>query len=129
MPSYMPLNTVLPSRKYEINNGLRNQNNNRHKNEQNRKTDRKALRPLYLFSISRLYNHSEYLKLLDFVSLGAFLALNDIEGYLVTLIDCDAGLQASYMHEIILTVVACYESKALYSIEKLYCSSYHFLFL
>ena len=63
---------------------------------------------------------------LYFVSLGAFLALNYLEANLVTLIDCDTGLQASYVNKIVLTVVACYESKALDSVEKLYCSIYHF---
>jgi hypothetical protein len=70
--------------------------------------------------------HCECLQLLYFVSLGAFLALNDLEAYLVTLIDCDAGLQAGYVYKIVLTIVACYESKALDSVEKLNCSVYHF---
>ena len=70
-----------------------------------------------------------FLNLLYLIGLGALLALNDIEADLVALIDCDTGLQASYMNEIVLTIVASYESKAFDSIEKLYCSSYHFLFL
>ena len=69
------------------------------------------------------------LNLFYLISLGAFLTLNDIEANLVALIDCDTGLQASYVNEIVLAIVASYESKALDSIEKLYCSSYHCLFL
>jgi len=64
-----------------------------------------------------------FLNLLYLIGFGALLALNDIEADLVALIDCDAGLQASHMNEIVLAIVTSYESEALDAIEKLDCSS------
>lgn len=65
------------------------------------------------------------LLLLDFVSLGAFLAIYHIKGYLVAFINCDIRLQTSCVYEIVLSIVASYKSKVLDSVKKLHCSVYH----
>lgn len=70
--------------------------------------------------------HCVDLQLLYFICLWALLALGDLEGHLVALIDLDTGLETSYMYEVILAILACDESEVLYAVEKLDCSVYHF---
>ncbi len=65
------------------------------------------------------------LLLCNFVSLGAFLALNYFKTDLIALSDGDIGHEAGCMNKIILSVVACNESKSLGSVKEFYCSSYH----